>query len=114
MVTYLLLGLAISVSMPVQPSAPTRSLVPVPPTSSVQARNTISGLVFSPDRRPVPELYVELMNDLESVISVTRTTGGGRYVFENLSQGNYQVRVRTQGTNYVSQTKRVNIINFTT
>lgn len=117
MVGHLFLEFAVIVTMSTEvlgPAAPPFAINSRTVTSPFQGRNTISGLVFGSSRQPVAQVYVELMNDVDSVIAMTRTTGAGRYVFENLSQGTYQVRVLTHGTNYVSQTKRVNIVNFIT
>ena len=79
---------------------------------SLQGNNRIGGHVFDRQRRPVAQLDVELQNDLGQTIRQTRTNNSGRYEFVGLSQGVFQIRVRTHGTNYISQTERVEIINF--
>lgn len=79
---------------------------------SWQGRNSIGGHVSTADRRPVDQVYVELLNDFGQTISRTRTDGSGRFEFRGLSQGVYLVTVLTHGTNYVSQTQRIEIINF--
>lgn len=78
----------------------------------LQNRNSITGFVFSPSRRPVDNLRVELLDEVDTVISTKLTDGTGRYIFSNLSSGTFQVRVLTNGTDYVSQTERVSITNI--
>jgi len=77
--------------------------------NSLQGRNAINGLVFGDARRPVSELRVELLDENDSVFATSRTNGSGMFTFYGLVYGTYQVRVLTHGTNYISQTERVNI-----
>lgn len=79
---------------------------------SVQGRNSISGFVFDTMRRPVRDIYVELKprgggGDFGRV----RTDGSGRYRFGNLSDGNYTVEVLPYGTEYVQQSRDVELFN---
>ena len=71
--------------------------------------NTISGHVSNDQRAPLADLRVELLNEVDSVIRTVKTDGSGLFVFRKLSDGIFQVRVQTSGTNYVSQTKRVDL-----
>ncbi|HEY6806798.1 MAG TPA: tetratricopeptide repeat protein [Pyrinomonadaceae bacterium] len=71
--------------------------------------NSISGHVSDSHHSPVPNLRVELLNEVDTVIQVIKTDGSGLFVFRKLSDGTFQVRVQTAGTNYVSQTKRVDL-----
>ena len=75
-----------------------------------QTGSTIAGFIFDSQRRPLADLYVELLTDTDSTLMRTRTDGAGRYAFSRLSRGNYQIRVVTAGTNYVSQTQRIELI----
>jgi hypothetical protein len=75
-----------------------------------QNQNSISGHVSDDHRRPIPDLRVELLNEVESVLLATKTDGSGLFVFRKLSDGTFHVRVLTYGTNYVSQTARVEIV----
>lgn len=75
-------------------------------------RNRISGQVFGADRRPIPELYVELLNEVSSVLQRTRTNGGGNYFFTGMSAGRFTVRVRPFGTDYEEQSQEVDIVNI--
>src|SRR4030095_12390462 len=74
-----------------------------------QNSNSISGHVVSNQRTPLPDLRVELLNEVDSVLQTVRTNGSGLFVFRKLSDGTFQVRVQTWGTDYVSQTKRVEL-----
>ncbi|HKO96743.1 MAG TPA: tetratricopeptide repeat protein [Pyrinomonadaceae bacterium] len=71
--------------------------------------NSISGNIVDENRSPIPDLQVELLNDMESVISRTKTDSFGLFVFRRLSTGVFQVRVQTYGTTFVGQTKRVQL-----
>ncbi len=77
-----------------------------------QGGNTISGHVFGADRRPLPDLNVELQDDLWRTISRGRTNSSGRYFFAGLSAGRFRVRVLPLGTDYEEQEQDVEIINF--
>ncbi|MEK7722808.1 MAG: tetratricopeptide repeat protein [Acidobacteriota bacterium] len=74
-----------------------------------QSNNTISGHVFNSERQPVSEIYVELLNEVNSVIVRKKTSSGGRYMFNGVSGGNFTVRVLTYGTELEEQTAEVNI-----
>lgn len=71
--------------------------------------NSISGHVSNDQRVPLADVRVELLNEVDSVIRTVKTDGSGLFVFRKLSDGTFQVRVQTSGTNYVSQTKRVDL-----
>lgn len=69
--------------------------------------NTITGFVFDPQRRPIAQVYVELINDVNSVLQRMRTDGSGQFIFRGVSQGRFQVRVLALGTIYEDQTQEV-------
>jgi thioredoxin-like negative regulator of GroEL len=71
--------------------------------------NSISGHVSNDEHVPLADIRVELLDQLDSVIRTVKTDGSGLFVFRKLSDGTFQVRVQTSGTNYVSQTKRVDL-----
>jgi tetratricopeptide (TPR) repeat protein len=50
-----------------------------------------------------------MLNEFDSVIRTVKTDGSGLLFFRKHSDGSFQVRVQTAGTNYVSQTKRVDL-----
>ncbi len=72
--------------------------------------NRIEGQVFDPNRRPVENLYVELINEVDSVIQRTRTNTSGRFSFVGVPAGRLIVRVLTFGTNFIEQTQEVIIV----
>lgn len=74
-----------------------------------QSNNTISGSVFNAERQPVADIYVELMNEVNSVIARKKTTSGGRYTFSGVSAGTFTIRVLTFGTDLEEQSTDVNI-----
>lgn len=76
---------------------------------STTPRSTVSGFVFDPYRRPVPEIRVELMNEVDSVLQRTRTDGSGRFFFSGLSSGRFVIKVLSVGTDYEEQTQDVEI-----
>ena len=72
-------------------------------------RSSVSGFVFDPERRPLSEIQVELMNDVNSVLQRTKTNGSGRFFFRGVPQGRFVIRVLTFSTNYEEQTQDVEI-----
>ncbi len=75
----------------------------------VQA-NSISGHVFDEQRNGIPDLQVELLNDVDSVIQRTKTDSSGLFAFRRLTTGVFQIRVQTYGTSYIGgQTQRVQL-----
>ena len=82
------------------------------PTSS-SFLNRIEGQVYDPNHRPVENLYVELLNEVDSVIQRTKTNASGRFSFVGVPPGRLIVRVITFGTNFMEQTQEVNILQTT-
>jgi len=81
-------------------------------TTEVQSQassNSISGHVTDNQRTPISDLRVELLNEVDTVIQTVKTNGSGLFVFRKLSDGTFQVRIQTAGTNYIGQTKRVEL-----
>jgi tetratricopeptide (TPR) repeat protein len=74
-----------------------------------QAATSISGHISDDRHNPIPDLQVELLNDAESVIQRTKTDRSGRFMFQRLTRGIFQVRVQPYGTSYIGQTKRVQL-----
>lgn len=73
----------------------------------------IDGIVWGSNRTPVSDVYVELQNELFSTLSRVRTTSSGRFSFSVTRGGNYILKVLTVGTNYLSTSQVVEIVNFT-
>lgn len=91
---------------PVSVAAAAHALPPV------QGRNGITGMVFDDTRRPMSEVYVELLNELDITINQIRTSSSGRYEFMGLSEGRYKLRVRPFGTDFLPQTQEVVVANI--
>lgn len=80
----------------------------------VRTGNSIQGHVFdAANRRPVSEVYVELLNDTYSVVKRIRTDGSGRFYFGGLSHGRFKVRALPYATNYREQTQEADLGNST-
>lgn len=77
-----------------------------------QARNEISGTVFSELGRPVADVYVELVTDLGTSLNRIRTSASGRFTFGGLTNGTYRVRILPYGTDYREQTQEVTLANI--
>lgn len=77
-----------------------------------QGGNSVSGHVFGSDRRPLADVYVELLDDLNRTINRTRTNASGRYFFYGLSAGRFIVRVMPLSTDYQEQEQDLEINNF--
>jgi Tfp pilus assembly protein PilF len=74
-----------------------------------ESGSTITGFVFDPQRRPLAQVHVELINDVNGILQRMRTDGSGRFVFRGVSQGRFQVRVMPLGTMYEDQTQDVEL-----
>jgi tetratricopeptide (TPR) repeat protein len=81
--------------------------------SSVFAQNNrITGRILSPERRPVPQVFVELLNEVNRIVQRTRSDGSGGFLFFNLGTGRYTVKVLTMGTEYEEATQEVQIVSL--
>src|SRR5881398_2376900 len=72
--------------------------------------NRIEGQVYDPNHRPVENVYVELLNEVDSVIQRTKTNSAGRFTFNGYPAGHLTVRVLPFGTNLMEQTQEVIVI----
>lgn len=73
------------------------------------AQNSISGMIFDENRRPVTDIVVELLDEYERLIRSARTKGAGVYMFQGLRAGIYYIQIRTAGTNYKEAKERVEL-----
>lgn len=80
--------------------------------AQAQVNNSVTGYVTGNDRRPVPDLIVELLDDYRRTLARTRTTSSGYYEFEHVPAGNFTVRIFTFGTDYEEQEQSGEILNF--
>lgn len=78
----------------------------------IQIGNSINGVVFGSQRQPVSNIDVELLDEFSRLISRTRTTAAGRYSFNGVRAGRYQVKVIPLSFNYEGQTQEYEIVNF--
>ena len=85
------------------------SLFALQTEGQVRDSGTITGFVFDPQRRPVAQVHVELINDVNSIFQRMRTDASGRFVFRGVSRGRFQVRVLPLGTIYEDQTQEVEL-----
>lgn len=79
------------------------------------AQNSIDGLVFDKNRRPVVNIEVELLDEYERFLRSAKTSTSGIYIFQGLRAGVYYVQVRVAGTNYKPAKERIQLgqTNFT-
>ena len=76
---------------------------------TTQQVTSISGHVSDNGRNPIPDLQVELLDDVDSVIARTKTDDSGLFSFRRLGNGVFQIRVQTYGTTFIGQTQRVQL-----
>ena len=73
----------------------------------IQGRSTIYGNVYGEGRRPVADVYVELLDDFNATIRQNKTDATGRFQFTGLVDGRYIIKVRTGNTGYLEHTQQV-------
>ena len=73
----------------------------------VQGRSTIYGSVYGEGRRPVADVYVELLDDVNSTIRQIKTDMSGRFQFSGLVDGRYMLKIRPGNTGYQEHTQQV-------
>ena len=74
--------------------------------------NSISGHVFGLERRPIPDIDVELLDDFSRAIQRMKTNSAGRFFFYRLPAGRYKIRVLPFATDYEEQEQEIEIVNF--
>ena len=75
--------------------------------------NRIEGIVWSPERQPVPDIYVELLNDSYSSAGRVRTSSSGRFTFTGMPAARYTVKVLTGGSIYLEHTESIDLVTYT-
>jgi tetratricopeptide (TPR) repeat protein len=81
-------------------------------SAAAYSQNRIYGQVLTTSRSPVPQLYVELINDVNRIISRTRTDGSGNFIFVGMGTGRFNVRVLPGATDFEEQTQEVQITSL--
>jgi tetratricopeptide (TPR) repeat protein len=83
------------------------------PLSLAQARNSITGFVFTQSRQPLSDMPVELIGSMGLTVSRTRTNETGFYHFSNIGDGEFAVVVKPIAGNYVGEEKRASLYSGT-
>jgi len=84
-------------------------------TFAAAQNNSINGHVYDARTRAlVPDLYVELQDQLGITLSRGKTDSAGRFFFGGLRSGEFNVKVITFGTNYLETIQSVRLISFPT
>lgn len=78
-------------------------------TQSLLGASIIQGSVYDKQRNPLPDIEVELLNDLYQARGRARTDGSGRYQFAGLGDGRYSVRVYAFRYDLEDQTAEVEV-----
>jgi tetratricopeptide (TPR) repeat protein len=73
----------------------------------VQGRSSIYGSVYGEGRRPVADVYVELLDDVNSTIRQIKTDMSGRFQFSGLVDGRYIIKVHAGNTGYLEHSQQV-------
>lgn len=73
----------------------------------IQGRSAIYGSVYGEGRRPVADVYVELLDDVNSTIRQIKTDMSGRFQFSGLVDGRYMIKIRTGNTGYLEYSQQV-------
>jgi Flp pilus assembly protein TadD len=94
-------------------SATTREVSAVPGGAASPLINTIEGIVWDPNHRPVADVYVELQNEMMMSLARSRTTSSGRFSFQVANPGNYYVKVLAGGTQFMDASELVEIVAVT-
>ncbi len=67
----------------------------------------IEGTVWSPYRRPVPDLYVELQNENYFSVARMKTNSAGRFSFRGVPTGIFYIKIVTTGTGFLEHVERI-------
>lgn len=72
--------------------------------------NRIEGQVYDLNRRPVAEANVELLDDVGSLLSHSKTDYSGRFSFVGVSAGRFKIKVLPFKTALMEQMKDVEVV----
>lgn len=109
MIESVVLMMMLTAETPAAPATESHRAFAVTSNVTVQYRNSIIGSVYTPTRRPLENLRVELLDEVDGLVKAVYTNSAGQFTFYGLSTGTFQVRVLTTGTDFESRTERVTI-----
>ena len=66
-----------------------------PPVSNTleNVENNLSGICFSPDNQPLPNLMLVLLDSEDKELQYSRTDNLGKFIFPNTQIGNFKIKV---------------------
>lgn len=106
----LAVGLAVApLQLPAAAAHPLTGQITVLAAAAAQGRNAIYGRVYGPSGRPVADVFVELLDDVNSTVARGRTDTSGRFTFGGLSDGRFRVKVMPLGTDYLETIQEVTL-----
>lgn len=73
--------------------------------------NRIEGQVYDQNRVPVSDAFVELLNEVDSLVARTKTNTSGRFSFLGVSSGHFTIKVLPLGKDLLEQTQDIEINN---
>lgn len=73
--------------------------------------NRIEGRVMDSSNLGVNNVYVELYDNVGSLISRQRSSGQGRFSFRGMGPGRYTITVKPYGTNFLEDSREIEINN---
>lgn len=73
--------------------------------------NVIEGTVYDTHHAAIPDLWVELQNEINSTYGRVRTSNAGRFQFTGMRPGRYVLKVYTTGTEFQEQSESVEVVN---
>lgn len=104
----LIIGLGILLAPAlIQSTVFARIAAPASVTTMAQGRSSIYGSVYGESRRPVADVYVELLDDVNSTIRQIKTDMSGRFQFTGLVDGRYLIKIHPGNTGYQEHTQQV-------
>ncbi len=103
----LVIGLGILVALAPARSFACNSVAPATFGAAIQGRSAIYGNVYGEGRRPVADVYVELLDDVNSTIRQIKTDMSGRFQFSGLVDGRYMIKIRPGNTGYLEYSQQV-------
>lgn len=71
--------------------------------------NSIEGQVFDQNSVPLADVNVELLNEVDSLLSRTKTNSAGRFSFRYVSGGRFQIKVLPLNKGLIGEVKEVEV-----